>query len=452
MTVSPGTRPELRSYPVSRPAGRRERLAGPNLVVVGYLTAALLAAVLTALGEPPPGLPSWLTLHLLVLGAATNAVVIWSAHFTDALLHARAEPRRTALGRLVALNCGILAVLTGVPLHVGALVVAGASLVVAAVGSLAVRFSRLLRTSLAGRLRPVVGFYVAGAVALAVGASLGTWLATAGHDGTVEYARVVAAHAHANVFGWLGLTALGTLFMLWPAALRTRMVESAPQNARRVLALSCGGLAVAIAGLLAGVRPVAALGMVGYAGGVLCSLRPALSTARQRPPHTAAGWLLGAATGWLAVAVLIDVVSLLLGHGPLDRPVDRLVPLLAAGFVGQLLTGALSFLLPVVLGGGPVGNRVLTARLEYGWRTRLVATNLGVLALALPTGAVPRTLGWVATLAGLGSFVPLAATAFISTRTTRRLASGHARDDAPDVRRTGGPHLGRGARPDPGTR
>lgn len=445
MTVSPGTRPELRSYPVSRSPGRRQRLAGPNLVVIGYLAAALLAAVLTALGEPPPGLPSWLTLHLLVLGAATNAVVIWSAHFTDALLHARAEPRRTALSRLVALNGGILAVLAGVPLHVAALVLAGAVLVIAAVGSLAVRFTRLIRTSLAGRLRPVVGFYVAGAVTFAVGASLGTWLATAGRDGTAEYAQVVAAHAHLNVFGWLGLSALGTLFMLWPAALRTRMVESAPRIARRVLALTSGGLAVAVVGLLAGVRPVAALGMAGYAGGVLYSLRPALRTARQRPPHTAAGWLLGAATGWLAVSVLIDVVTLLLGHGPLDRAVDRLVPLLAAGFVGQLLTGALSFLLPVILGGGPTGNRALTARLEYGWRTRLAATNLGVLALALPTGGVLRAAGWAATLAGLGSFVPLAAAAFVSTRTTSRLASGHARDDAPDVRRTGDPHLGRGA-------
>jgi nitrite reductase (NO-forming) len=40
--------------------------------------------------------PEWLALHLLVLGAATNAVFVWSRFFAQALLHARPGSERWA--------------------------------------------------------------------------------------------------------------------------------------------------------------------------------------------------------------------------------------------------------------------------------------------------------------------------------------------------------------------
>jgi hypothetical protein len=48
----------------------------------------------------------------------------------------------------------------------------------------------------------------------------------------------------------------------------------------------------------------------------------------------------------------------------------------------QVLTGALTFLLPVTIGGGPAGNRRLTEILEFAWRSRAVLGNAGVLGLA----------------------------------------------------------------------
>ena len=48
----------------------------------------------------------------------------------------------------------------------------------------------------------------------------------------------------------------------------------------------------------------------------------------------------------------------------------------------QALTGALTFLLPVTVGGGPAGNRRLTEILEFAWRSRAVRGNAGVLGLA----------------------------------------------------------------------
>jgi nitrite reductase (NO-forming) len=66
------------------------------------------------------------------------------------------------------------------------------------------------------------------------------------------------AHGHLNVLGWVGLTVLGTLFTLWPTALRTRMVAGVPAIARRTSLLAGGGLLVATVGLLAQQRPASA--------------------------------------------------------------------------------------------------------------------------------------------------------------------------------------------------
>lgn len=48
----------------------------------------------------------------------------------------------------------------------------------------------------------------------------------------------------------------------------------------------------------------------------------------------------------------------------------------------QVLTGALTFLLPVTVGGGRAGNRRLTEILEFAWRSRAALGNAGVLGLA----------------------------------------------------------------------
>jgi nitrite reductase (NO-forming) len=95
--------------------------------------------------------------------------------------------------------------------------------------------------------------------------------------------------------------------------------------------------------------------------------------------------------------------------------VGRLIPAVVAGFALQTLTGALTYLLPVVFGRGAHGNRRLTRILELGWPLRVGAVNLGVLLLvAGPAGGwAPGTGWWLAGL-GLASFVPLAVVALVS--------------------------------------
>jgi nitrite reductase (NO-forming) len=89
------------------------------------------------------------------------------------------------------------------------------------------------------------------------------------------------------------------------------------------------------------------------------------------------------------------------------------VPAVAAGFALQTLTGALTYLLPVVFGRGAAGNRRLTGILEWGWPARVAAVNLGVVVLVAGWG--PAVGWWLAGL-GLGSFVPLAVAALVAAR------------------------------------
>jgi nitrite reductase (NO-forming) len=404
---------------------RRPRAAwhtAAGTVVAVYLLAA--AVVVPAHRLVP--VPRWLALHLLVLGAATNAVFVWSRFFAEALLHARPGSARPAVVRLVILNAGVAAVLAGVSGDLAPLAVAGAVLVVIAVIAHVAGLLAMARASpLAGPLAIVAWYYIAGGAALAVGATLGGLLAAGSQRPPAMDTALVLAHAQVNLLGWLGLAIIGTQFMLWPMVLRTRMSEDAPRAARRVLVLTAGGLAVTVASLLAspylgGARWLAPAGMAAYLAGAALSLTPAAREMRAKPPRTSAAWALLAGNAWLIGALAADTVVLAAGLHEADQMLDRLlVPVLGVGVVAQVLTGALAFLLPVTVGGGPAGNRRLTAILERGWRARAVLGNAGVAALAgLPGGGWPRAAAWAAVLAGFGTFPVLAGAA---------LAAGHAR-------------------------
>jgi hypothetical protein len=86
-------------------------------LVAGFVVAYLAAGGMTvALGDRATS-GSWLAVHLVLFGAATNAIVFWSEHFAAALLRAAPVSERTATARALALNLGAVAVLGGV--HTG---------------------------------------------------------------------------------------------------------------------------------------------------------------------------------------------------------------------------------------------------------------------------------------------------------------------------------------------
>ena len=69
----------------SRPVGSARRGFSPlrDLPALLWLTAVVVVAL--AHRELPA--PRWLLIHLLLLGAVTHSILVWSQHFTDALLH-----------------------------------------------------------------------------------------------------------------------------------------------------------------------------------------------------------------------------------------------------------------------------------------------------------------------------------------------------------------------------
>ncbi|MEV0170557.1 multicopper oxidase domain-containing protein [Streptomyces sp. NPDC050803] len=369
-------------------SGPKARHLRAHILVVAWLALALLAD--TAQQSLP--VARWLAIHLFLLGAATTAIVVWSEHFAVALLHADLPDGRWSNGRLAAVNLAVAGVLVGVWADLPVLVAAACALLVAAITAHLVVLVRLGRGALGGRLAPVIGFYRAAAAALVLGAVLG-WLLATGRAGAQSYTGLRSAHIHVTLLGWIGLPVLGTLFMLWPTVLGVRMAERTTQVARWVLALTGGGLVTAVVALVAGQRWAAVAGVGLYAAGVGVAVELFARTLRRRSPvSAAAAWMLGCAAGWLLAGVVADGV--ILAAEPLvEAQESLLLPVWLAGFVAQVLIGALTYLLPIVLGTGPKERAALRAVLERGWAIRLATLNAGVALWVLPLPDPAGTAG-----------------------------------------------------------
>ncbi|WP_199512523.1 hypothetical protein [Nucisporomicrobium flavum] len=372
----------------------------------GLLPAAYLAA-LVLLAFVHPFLPAWrwLAIHLLLLGAATNAILVWSAHFTAAVLRVPAPPhRRAEISRLALLNAGVVAVLAGGTADRPWLGVAGAAAVLAAVTAHLAWLAARLRSSLPARFAVTAHYYLAAAVALLTGIPAGAWMLVA--DAPVR-SRILLFHAHVNLLGWIMLTVLGTILTLWPTVLRTRMDPAAVAASRTSLRTAVGGLGLIALGVLAWWPLVAVAGLLVFATAVLVTALPAARAARQKPPESFAAWSIAAGAAWLAVALAVDAATLLRAAGP-DAAADSfgavLTPLLV-GSVAQILLGALTYLLPMALGGGPVRVRERTAALDRRWPQRLAMTNAALIVFLLPVGPYVRITTSLLLLAALVQFL-----------------------------------------------
>jgi nitrite reductase (NO-forming) len=399
-----------------------------DLPVVGWL----LATVGVALAHPFLPAPRWLLIHLLLLGAATHAILVWSRYFTDALLRTRSEPgdRAGQDRRLVLLDTGVLLVVVGVVSTVWPVTLIGAAAVVGAVGWHAATLLGRLRTALPGRFDLVVRYYVAAAALLAVGAGLGTALARVQAD--PWHTRLLVAHASVNVLGWIGVTALGTLVTLGPTMLRTRIAAGAERDAGRALPLLVAGVAVAATGAMVDLRPVTALGYLVYLAGLALLGRGLVSAARGAPPRSFPAYSVTAAALWLAGCVVSLVVAVLTAGSwaDVDSRFTWFTPFLAAGFGAQLLLGALSYLVPVALGGGPGPVRAATTVLDRAGLFRVATTNAALVVCLLPVPPAVRVLASVVALVSLATFLPLLV---LALRTSRAVRSGRREPPAPEA-------------------
>ena len=381
----------------------------------------VLAAAVTLVHPFVPG-ADWLLVHLLLLGALTHSAMVWSTHFTQALLKTpeALDTRSRQNGRILLLLLGAGAVFVGVPSGWWALTVVGAIGVSAAVLWHGTMLWRRLRDALPGRFRVTVHYYLAAAAAVPVGASLGAWLARGLDD--ERHGRLIVAHSMVMVLGWLGLTVTGTLVTLWPTMLRTRMDERAERLARQALPALVGGVVVLAAGAVAGSRPMALAGLLGYAAGLAWWGRALLAPARQAPPRTFATVSATAALAWGAVALAL--VGWRLATAPSWAAIHDgygvVAAVVAVGFGAQLLFGALSHLIPVVLGGGPSVVRAAASWFERAWFWRVVVVNLGLVLCLLPVAGTVRVAVAVLVLVALVVFIPLLLAAVRAAVAARR--------------------------------
>ncbi len=393
----------------------------------------LLLLVASTLVHPLLPAPRWLMIHLLLLGAVTHAILVWSTHFTETLLHVAGPSRRQQSWRLAVLNLGVAAVVAGVLSATWPVTVAGAAAVVGAVVWHGVTLTRMVRGALPSRFSFVVRYYVAAACFLPVGAGLGTTLAR--DLAEPWHQRLVLAHGTVNVLGWMGLTVAGTVVTLWPTMLRTRLGEGAERSARRALPVLVAGIALAASAAAAGRLRVVAVGLLLYLGGLVVLGIPLGRATVRRPPSTFATWSVGAGALWLVGSLVVLAVGVATASGWAEAGewFETVTPLLAAGFGAQVLLGALSHLVPVALGGGPAVTRRTHAAMDRGATLRVAGANAGLLVCALPVPSLVRVLSSVVVLACLATFVPL----LFRTLRLRRTATRETDAAAPFARPRG---------------
>ncbi|WP_310961025.1 multicopper oxidase domain-containing protein [Nocardioides terrisoli] len=399
----------------------------------------LLAVVVVALVHRELAAPRWLMFHLLLLGAVTHSILVWSQHFADALLHTAptSSAYRNRTVRLVLLNLGALVVVLGVTGVHWEVAAAGGTAVVAAVGWHGVSLVLQLRRALGSRFAVTVRFYVASAALLPVGVLFGVLMVRGA--GMPWHARLMTAHVVVNVLGWMGLTVMGTMVTLWPTMLRTRIVVGAETIAARALWVLLGGIVVAVGGCLVGQRLLVTLGLLGYAAGLVVLARPFALAMRSKPPLHFPTWSVLAAVSWLTGVVVALAVGVGVAPGWMaaHELLEALTPALAAGFGAQVLLGALSYLIPVAVGGGPAGARAANTVLDRGSALRVMVVNAGLVVCLLPVPAMVRLLVSVTVLVSLASFLPLMFAAMRAARQARDGAASMAAREVPAARRTG---------------
>ncbi|MDO5627906.1 MAG: multicopper oxidase domain-containing protein, partial [Mobilicoccus sp.] len=365
----------------------------------------------------------WLIVHGLLLGALGHAILVWSSHFTQALLRSpeHLDPRHRQAERLIAFHVGVALVLTGVAIGWPMLTVPGALLIGVAVAWHLMALVRRLRRALPGRFTGSVHYYVVAATMLPAGLVFGALMSLpnpAGHTG------LLVAHVAFNVLGWMGLTVVGTLVTFWPTLLRARIDERAQTRATQALpALVVGVLLIATGGLIGMPQPVT-VGLVTYLAGLAWWATTLVAPWRARTPREFAPWSVAAALVWLVVGLVWVTVLAATEAGRSSLAVSRnpQLAIIVAGFAAQLLIGALSYLLPAIGGGGPAVVRAAAAPLERWATARIVLVNAGLLLCLLPLPSTARVVVSLVAWLAWSAFLPLAWASHRAARRTRALA------------------------------
>ena len=382
----------------------------------------------------------WLLVHIVTLGLITNSILIWSQHFTEALMKIKIpdEHRGTQVRRIFILNAGILVLMVGM---IGQLSVPGlyAATVVGAliVGTMvawhALYLLKQVRQALPSRFGVTIRFYITAALMLPLGAAFGAMIAYPNLKGTL-HSQFLLAHEVVNVLGFVGITVVGTLVTFWPTMLRTKMVDKALTHSLRALYLMCGGLALTLAGSMFGMRPLAAAGLVVYLIALLIVAWVMVRTLRTKRPNEYPPMSVGMGFLWLIVGVA--TTAYMVATTPFAQlDVRAVTPIFVVGFLLQVLLGAMSYLLPQLMGGGPAVVRASNKEFSRFAAGRVTAVNLALIIFMLPSSMVGQSIKMAVTIVGalaLVAFIPLMVRGVkVSVSTRKAIFEARARGEKP---------------------
>ncbi|HEX7949380.1 MAG TPA: hypothetical protein VF494_03445 [Candidatus Limnocylindrales bacterium] len=409
---SPDRRPSLPVLDTAPPPVRGfDRRRDRRIAFAGLaLAVAFLVGSLAALGVLADGaLAIWLPLHLALAGAAGTAVAAMLPFFVAALSVAPPAPaplRAASIG-LVAGGVLVAGLGRGLGSGPGWLAATGAMLYVTGIGAVFVSAVMPLRRATGPRRPASVAAYAVGLIDVAIGVSLAAIFLAGGADAAARWASLKPAHAWLNLFGFLPLVIGGTLLHFAPTVagsrIRRRPVGVFSAAALGVAApLAAAGFAIgsdALAVIGAGLSIAGAAALTAH-GWQAHRARAAWSTEQDWHRYTAVSLL--AAPAWLLVATLVAGAEVLRGGaGPGGWVLTPLLGPMVAGFVVQVLLGALSFLVPAVSRTTPGRHAAMRHSLGRQATLRLVAWNGGVTVLSLGLGLD----AWVIAAAGVAALV-----------------------------------------------
>lgn len=348
---------------------------------------------------------TWVIVHIFTLGLITNSILVWGQHFTETLLHRRPpeSARKLQVRRIMVLNAGIVVLVAGMIAALGAAVIAGAAIVGGAVAWYSVDLVRQLRAAAPTRFRPIVAYYAVAAAFLPAGAVAGAFMGVGvSEDWAV---RLHAFHLAVNVLGFVGITVMTTLVTFWATVLRTPMAEGQDSAATQSLVLLTVSVIAVAAAALTGAWLVTAAALLVYLGAVLWHLYYLVRMARTAPPREFASMSIGCGLVWLPIAVAW--AAWLVADDRVEDLGAVTVPLLA-GAAAQILFGAMSFLMPTVMRGGPAAVRAGMIEMNRLAVFRLVLVNAGLLVFLAPGGTSwTRVVGSSLAFLGFGLFLPV---------------------------------------------
>ena len=382
----------------------------------------------------------WLMVHIVTLGLITNSILIWSQHFTEALMKIKIpdEQRKVQVGRIFTLNAGIVLLMVGMVGQLSvpglyACTVIGALVIGAMVAWHGIYLMGQVRRALPSRFGVTIRFYIVAALLLPLGALLGAMVAYPSLNGTL-HSQFLLAHEAVNVLGFVGITVVGTLVTFWPTMLRTKMVDKALAHSVRALYLMCGGVALTLVGALFGLRPVAVAGLVVYLLGLLLVAGVMVRTLRTKRPNEYPPMSVGMGFLWLIIGVATTAYMVAtVPFAQLD--VRAVTPIFVVGFLLQLLLGAMSYLLPQRMGGGPAVVRASNKEFSRFAAARVTAVNLALLIFMMPSSMVGQSIKIAVAIVGalaLMAFIPLMVRGVkASVNTRKEMMAARARGEKP---------------------